>query len=117
MNPEIKTLWTSALRSGKYKKNKGHLAYQAKNGSRKFCCLGVLCDLYIQEHPENKWSEPNFNELSFLGNRHVLPVEVQRWAGLADENPNVNNGQSLAHHNDFRGLTFRAIADLIDTSF
>lgn len=48
MNPEIKTKWVEALRSGKYKQGKKSL--RSREGD-KYCCLGVLCDLYAA----NKW--------------------------------------------------------------
>ena len=51
MNPEVKAKWVDALRSSKYKQCCGRL----KNGDR-FCVIGVLTDLYIEEHDE-KWSE------------------------------------------------------------
>lgn len=44
MNPEIKTEWLAALRSGEYKQETGIL--RARGG---FCCLGVLCDLYVKK--------------------------------------------------------------------
>ena len=46
MNPEVKKLWVEALRGGKYVQGKGKLHYISKDGQEKFCCLGVLCDLY-----------------------------------------------------------------------
>jgi len=42
MNPEIKTKWVTALRSGEYKQTKGKLR---EYGRKRFCCLGVLADI------------------------------------------------------------------------
>jgi hypothetical protein len=51
MNKEIKEKWINALRSGKYEQGKSQL----RSLSNKFCCLGVLCDLYKDElKDENK---------------------------------------------------------------
>jgi hypothetical protein len=45
MNPEVKARWVAALRSGEYKQGKGALRL-----NNKFCCLGVLCDLYGDDY-------------------------------------------------------------------
>ncbi len=45
MNPEVKQKWIGALRSGKYEQGTEKL--RSVSG---YCCLGVLCDLYAQEH-------------------------------------------------------------------
>lgn len=45
MNPEIKAEWLAALRSGEY--NQAFSRLKGPGGS--FCCLGVLCDLYVKK--------------------------------------------------------------------
>lgn len=48
LNPEVKTKWVEALRSGKYKKGIGQLMIEAKDsdsGEDEYCCLGVLADV------------------------------------------------------------------------
>lgn len=37
--------WVNALRSGKYKQGKSRLKQKYKDGSTRFCCLGVAADL------------------------------------------------------------------------
>ena len=57
MKQEIKEKWVSALRSGEYK--------QGKEGLRiynEFCCLGVLCDLYIKETGVGFWGAPSLRQ-------------------------------------------------------
>lgn len=44
MNQQIKTRWLEALQSGQYEQGQDYL-----NRFNKFCCLGVLCDLYLKE--------------------------------------------------------------------
>lgn len=44
---KIKTLWTEALRSGEYDQGSGSL--KAVDCTPKFCCLGVLTDLYRKD--------------------------------------------------------------------
>jgi hypothetical protein len=40
MDPEIKTRWVEALRSGRYEQGRKALRFQGE-----YCCLGVLCAL------------------------------------------------------------------------
>ena len=43
MNPEIKSLWLSALRGGKYKQGEGYLEHKdTETKEVTHCCLGVL---------------------------------------------------------------------------
>lgn len=50
MNSAVKEKWLAALRSGRYKQGRGALAQHDDDGDMLFCCLGVLCDLYAEEH-------------------------------------------------------------------
>ena len=80
MNDNAKK-WVKALRSGDYKQGHGRLRTDDT-----FCCLGVACDLYAQEHPEAKWT---FNyEVDWFyplgysdqgGSFLDLPKKVQEW--------------------------------------
>jgi hypothetical protein len=92
MNQQIKARWIEALRSGKYGQTTSHLS--DKEG---FCCLGVLCDLYIQDHPTtSEWRQYeedspfnvfacNINTDNRQSNHEVLPYEVAKWAGFDKE--------------------------------
>lgn len=114
MNDQIKKRWVAALRSGKYKQNVGTL----KSTSGKYCCLGVLCELYSKEH-EVPWQARQ----CFMGQLDVLPFAVAEWAGLGyirspavmREIPfsNKTESQTLGYMND-RRVPFRVIADLIE---
>lgn len=44
MDAEVKRAWVAALRSGQYKQGQGALC-KINGKERRFCCLGVLCDL------------------------------------------------------------------------
>ena len=103
MKKEIKTKWLKALRSGEYEQCKKNL----RNGD-KFCCLGVLTDLYLKETGGN-WTEylKGHSDL-------VLSNDVTNWAKLDSLNPKVDNGQ-LAALND-NGEDFKNIADSIEVS-
>lgn len=88
MNPEIKTQWLEALRSGEYQQ--GHMAL--RNTSNQFCCLGVLCDLYAKAHPEEStdmlWSLKDTGTLYwFGGDDGIPPAKIREWAGLPSQNP------------------------------
>ena len=68
MDKEIKTKWTEALRSGEYEQGRHCLL----NGG-KFCCLGVLTDVYCGETGK-AWEDVAESGQAFL------PQEVADWA-------------------------------------
>jgi hypothetical protein len=126
MNSEIKQKWLDALRSGEYQQGTGRL--RSIHG---FCCLGVLCDLYSQEHFNRSWLFMGEDEKCplqedywyFDGESEHLPSSVRQWAGLKSNCPNIEiesddedeDGMraSVAELND-NGATFNQIADLIE---
>lgn len=94
MNPEVKQKWIDALRSGDYEQGSEKL-----RGVNGYCCLGVLCDLYAQEH-NTEWEFRGYDELSdetnnpmdywyFDEHSEFLPESVMNWAGLKTNNPQV----------------------------
>lgn len=111
MNPEIKARWVAALRSGEYKQAKGRL----RTADNSFCCLGVLCNLHAQAHPEIAAKQQSATR--YMGDDDIPPRPVVRWAGLADQwGGNVRIGGKsgeLTRHND-NGRTFAEIADAIE---
>jgi hypothetical protein len=129
MNLQIRARWTAVLRSGDCAQGVGKLNYiDDKDGIRKQCCLGVLCDLAVEdgiiEATQPDWEVlygPNEETL-------VLPEEVVRWAGLSSEDPELREfrpgdrsprvktqmAMTCSVANDTEGLTFAEIADLID---
>jgi hypothetical protein len=108
MNPKIKQKWLNALRSGEYQQTQERL--RKEDG---FCCLGVLCDLYIKEN-NVEWQHNEVDGYFYGKHSYSLPLSVVEWSGVEDSNPFVN-GQtsSLASLND-KGSTFIEIADLIE---
>lgn len=108
MKPEIKKLWIDALLGGKYKQGIGALK---KDG--KFCCLGVLTDLYRKETGSMKWGRHSADYMAPVINGeeeapYFLPVAVMKWAGLHKVNP-----RDLAWKND-SGYTFKDIAGIVE---
>lgn len=92
MNQQIKARWVEALRSGKYGQTSSYLS-----DSQGFCCLGVLCDLYIQDHPNtSEWRQYdedsmfnifacNINTDDRQSSHEILPYTVAKWAGFSEE--------------------------------
>ena len=111
MNKRIKKLWVAALRSGEYTQGRGRL----RNRADEFCCLGVLCNIHAQEHPEIAAAQRT--SLEYMGSYAQLPKAVVRWAGL-ETSPGTcvriaGNLNFLAVYND-RGVSFSQIADAIE---
>ena len=109
MNQTVKEKWLQALRSKEYEQNYGCL----KDGN-KFCCLGVLTDLYIKENNLN-WTLKIENDFC---ERFAAPNwKVCDWADLKNPNPDVKIDKpfpdSLAGMND-HGYSFEEIADIIE---
>lgn len=115
MNQEIKQKWLAALRSGEYKQGRGCL----KRDNR-YCCLGVLCDLYAKE----KGLEWEGSTIIPSESSYYLPRTVSIWAGIENGVDNWNGNpvveyrkseKSLAALNDDK-LDFNKIADVIEKS-
>ncbi len=121
MNAEVKKKWVAALKSREYTQAQKRLR---EPDTSSYCCLGVLCDLYLKETGEGKWGLDGYFEVNGVSDRGVPPPAVWEWAGLPDSNPNVDLSsydldlttgytESLANGND-AGLTFAQIADVIE---
>lgn len=139
LKPEVKDLWITALRSGRYAQGRGKLSTPTG-----YCCLGLLCELAIEEGVDLKKEVETVSYYDFTAGRDVqdvvvqydgslnyLPVSVIRWAFAAtpedlheaevwgtNDNPKVKDPASdsrvtLAELND-GGFTFDDIADLIE---
>ena len=126
MNPEIKSKWLSALRSGEYEQARGGLMrimrrnFETGKIDVGFCCLGVLCDLASQESV-CRWQDmgavvnDQFGRAIFNGDS--LPGPVMKWAGLDSVDPAIPfpvEGKSLSVLNDTHQLNFHRIAALIE---
>ena len=121
MKIEIADEWIKRLRSGEYLQGRSVLK-QDENDKCLHCCLGVLCEMYVEAHPEANW------QLA-VGNSHaryyklcgiempeaaVLPREVIEWSGM-DSTTGLFESSSLAQIND-KGYTFEMIADIIEAN-
>jgi hypothetical protein len=130
MNPEIKSKWIAALRSGQYEQARGGLQRILYRDNETghidcgFCCLGVLCDLAAQEDVcywdkhEVATVEPDGRVLT---EPDALPVQVMEWAGLGQADPEVpykisrlQYSERISRLNDCCKLDFNQIADIIE---
>lgn len=111
MNEDVKSLWVSALRSEKYTQGMSRL----KTYNGKYCCLGVLCELY-REKVGGEWTEENHFRVGDKEGPNYLLDSVKEWAQLdqfdSEEEREVNTNW-LATLND-NGENFSAIAKVIE---
>lgn len=89
MKEEIAKRWADALDSGEYEQGHGAL----RTASGKFCCLGVLCDLYAKD-TGNKWSDVG-GGLHLEGESSYLPEKVCEWAGATGEDYILNRDAGM----------------------
>lgn len=128
MNPEVKALWLEALRSGRFPQTDARLCnISPEDGSRSYCCLGVLSELAIENGvpvvvkdfgpaTEPWWVSDSLHDLRrYDRSIHYAPTKVQDWAGIDSHGylPEDSDYDSLAEAND-SGVEFDGIADLIE---
>lgn len=106
MKKSIAKKWVNALRSGDYEQGK----LQLRSINNKFCCLGVLCNIHAQEHPE--FAAKQLTKIKYDGASSITPKIVQEWAGLKTRVGAIPNSCSLLVMND-NGMNFHQIADEI----
>ena len=120
MNPDVKALWTAALRSGDYKQGRAVLCEQLSDGTYIYCCLGVLCDVAVKKGvipPGKFFGGTTILKYGQENNGGVLPAEVIEWAGLEEANPIIGEPleeKQLAYLNDYTKKGFGEIANMID---
>ena len=108
MKPEIKKRWIDALKSGDYVQGKEALCDRGDS----FCCLGVLCDLYIQDTKNGEWLTYDEDEDGFADETvrfivradnnymfnvveaEILPMIVAEWAGIPTDKQKVSGRYS-----------------------
>ena len=134
MKIDIAKQWVDALKSGIYKQGQGKLHATDIKGECMYCCLGVLCDLYMKQNPDEldvkvvtRKSDafPQHFQMLSIGDDSltvyddesvVLPLRVREWAGMSDPLGRFTNASlaqdSLAELND-HGMSFAKLADVI----
>ena len=128
MNKEVKELWLKALRSGEYKQGRNYLEYTDPLYGKKYCCLGVLCDLAVKNGVICK-TDQGRNEIYYETNagidnftNNVLPTKVQNWAEIYSTDGDFNSKEfvdktMLTELNDSGKYGFNAIANIIEENF
>lgn len=116
MRPEIRDKWVAALRGGQYQQSKRYL-----KSLRGYCCLGVLCDLYLKEFPDKAfWTDDHEFIVDGRKNAYLLPHPVREWSGLSTRNGvfpvAIRAYNSLDALNDY-GASFDEIAKIIEENF
>ena len=87
LNPQVKTAWLDALRSGDYRQGKHNL----RNIDNSYCCLGVLCDIqkvkWKIDPYQDHYRTPNYSS-SFIISKDV-PEDVLNVLGqkVDDDQP------------------------------
>ena len=120
---DVMNKWIEALESGDYAQTRGALGVDGLEGGKpSFCCLGVLCELAVQEgiipDPLRGDAENATRLYGEAGNSGALPVEVRKWAGLATNNGTYDGAdKNLVGLNDSYGYSFEQIASVIREKF
>jgi hypothetical protein len=127
MRTRVKEKWLERLRSGEVEQARGALRVVDSDGSESFCCLGVLCEIAVEEGVIQRTNKMDPDEdvgmayydpavdtkddsptapSPYFGT--VLPPSVIEWAELPDNNPKVQiddkvegrHASTLANLND-----------------
>jgi hypothetical protein len=114
---EVRKLWVAALRSDEYRQTK----YVLHSGDNRFCCLGVLCELAVENNIIDSGDLSEDGKCFFYEDLdQVLPDLVQEWAGLIGNEGEcfctdsfARYGRTLSVMND-SGKTFTEIAEAIE---
>lgn len=121
MNPKVKEIWLDRLESG----DNYQITSKLGNPDGGRCCLGVLCDIAVEEGVINPPDIVGGEYLKYGDQLAVLPQVVMDWAGLEynnggfatdpDKNPDYMD-DALSYQNDI-GKTFPEIAQIIRERF
>ena len=108
--PEPIQKWIDALRSGKFEQTTGAL-----NDDGRFCCLGVACEVAIENGIKVKKETHDDGITAYDGDDGTLPPSVMEWLGLEDRDGSFDAAcSSLTYINDTLNKNFLEIADHIE---
>jgi hypothetical protein len=110
-------LWVEALRSGNYAQTMHKL--RDDDG---FCCLGVMCDVFMRETGQGKWEDTAYRlvfELDSVAKESLPQAQVLEWFGFFEAYTELPTDAGLCNIefvtlNDDLKLSFGQIADLIE---
>ena len=119
LDPELKTRWLAALRSGDYQQGPNRLC-QGESPER-YCCLGVFCEL--KELPRTwaaygywKYTIHGESRYADIGNLEPALGPLGTLPGCFVRTADARKRGSLSNLND-NGFTFAEIADIIEIVF
>lgn len=119
MKKTIVKQWVKNLRSGEYAQGRETL----KDVDGKYCCLGVLADMYSKATKVEWYANSNIlraREYSIEGEAGVLANPILNWAGVKGNETDFLQGlvgdAGLVFIND-NGMPFSKIADIIEAQF
>jgi hypothetical protein len=106
--------WVEALRSGKYQQTTGALCRDGK-----YCCLGVACEVAIENGVLVVRRGTGENVVRYDSREGVLPWAVLEWLGIDEKDPELGKSQSMvaSDWNDHVRADFTKIADLIEETY
>lgn len=115
--------WTKALRSREYTQGRGFLCQTLATDPKKlkFCCLGVACDLFLDDFWEKSkhcdfWSIDGCDDMPPESLRSAIDKALNKSAVfkkyISPEPTGACN--KLSYCNDARGFNFEEIATIIE---
>ena len=127
MKRDIAQRWVAALRSGEFSQTQGYLNIEGG-----YCCLGVLCELAVEDGVISKWGDHGTTTYGTTDHNSdvSLPRPVLTWAGMKGESlptpvevpfydedfgdDALQQYDGFAGLNDDAGFSFKQIAAVID---
>lgn len=103
LDPIVKQKFIEALRSGKFTQGHNSLVKISINGDKKYCCLGVLCEISGMKEADQSYEYNNYHYVS------RLPPGFRNKINMSD-----NTQYTLMTFNDFDEMNFNQIADWIE---
>jgi hypothetical protein len=105
---DIAERWADRLESGEVEQTRGRLGAPGKQRGR--CCLGVLCDIAVEDGVIDAPRATVDGYMSYDASTLCLPGSVMAWADMRSDNGDLKNEwQTLAQMND-DGVSFVDIA-------
>lgn len=110
--------WVARLRDPEAKQGHGKLG--TTDGKR--CCLGVACDIAVEENVIRPPVIPGDKALRYDGATGYLPSSVAEWLGVRGDTvyvkvPEHSQPISVVYLNDVDKLSFSEIADAIEETY
>lgn len=135
MKSSIKKKWLSALESGLYDQIKGQLGAYVDGGKDKYCCLGVLCDVLLDDDKapielRERYEDIQDTDIVFNYESALLPTDIVDYLGFEHTDPDFSldldpDGHYYDDHDesyrepfDYRGTAVElSLSGLNDTGF